>query len=379
MSASLASGGVTAAYDSTYGSMTGISSSGSAGYSLRLAVDPVLSLPIGQNVANLASGATLLTAAIDYDANGLRASRTVSAGSDGSGSSTTEYWYGGNLHPLVIDRDGVTSRMIGKSVIEQMAAGNPTNFGDDNGAMLEESADDSERIEQLLDQLLQDPQTKFEVRDRNLLRLRLSTVERGVQNLVSRSEALMHRITDIRAQAQQTEAALQTAREQQVSYHAINLFSQHIREGRVQRIRQGERNQYIAVVRHTAEDLSNRRMSASERRLSDRYFQLLRSEDSLQGELQMVDAEQRDLEGWLDIYQVVIERMWDPDETPSEAEDDDEDYEDIDIRSGDSSASESDDDAGSAGRRIEPTEHGGGEQRRANSRNADGQDDEKAE
>jgi hypothetical protein len=97
MSASLASGGVTAAYDSTYGSMTGISSSGSAGYSLRLAVDPVLSLPIGQNVANLASGATLLTAAIDYDANGLRASRTVSAGSDGSGSSTTEYWYGGNL------------------------------------------------------------------------------------------------------------------------------------------------------------------------------------------------------------------------------------------------------------------------------------------
>ncbi len=207
-------------------------------------------------------------------------------------------------------------------------------------------------------------------------------MERGVQNLVSQSEALMHRITDIRQQVQQTEAALQTAREQQVSYHAINLFSQHIREGRAQRIRQGDRNQYIAVVRHTAEDLSNRRMSAAERRLSDRYFQLLRSEDLLQGELQIADAERQDLEGWLDIYQVVIERMWDPDETLSEAEDDDdddEDYEDIDIRAGDSSASDSDDDAGSAGRRIEPNEHASGEQRRANSRNADGQDDEKAE
>ncbi|HKG73387.1 MAG TPA: hypothetical protein VKA79_04035, partial [Aestuariivirgaceae bacterium] len=259
---------------------------------------------------------------------------------------------------------------------------NPANFGDDNGAMLEEGADDSERIEQLLDQLLQDPQARFEDRDRALLRRRLSTVERGVQNLVSQSEALMHRITDIRQQVQQTEAVLQTAREQQISYHAINLFSQHIREGRAQRIRQGERNQYIAVIRHTAEDLSNRRMSALERRLSDRYFQLLRSEDSLQGELQMVDAERQGLEGWLDIYQVVIERMWDPDETPSEAEDDDDDYdvdEDIDVHSRSSSASESDDDAGSAGRQIEPNEHGGEEQRRSNSRNADGQDDEKAE
>ena len=85
--------------------------------------------------------------------------------------------------------------------------------------------------------------------------------------------------------------------------------------------------------------------------------------------------------GWT-IYQVVIERMWDPDETPSEAEDDDDDYdvdEDIDVHSRSSSAAESDDDAGSAGRRIEPNEHGGGEQRRGNNRNADGQDDEKAE
>ena len=120
-------------------------------------------------------------------------------------------------------------------------------------------------------------------------------------------------------------------------------------------------------------------MSTLERQLSRRYLQLLRSEESLQGELQVLDSERRDLEGWLDIYQAPIERMWDPDETPSEAEDDDEDYEDIDVHSRGSSASESDDDAGSAGRRIEPNEHGGGEQRRASSRNADEQEDEKAE
>ena len=146
MSASLGSGDLTAAYDATYGNMTGISSAGGAGYALKLAVDPVLNLPIGQNVANIASGATLLTTAIAYDANGLRASRTVSAGSEGSGSSTTEYWYGGNLHPLVIDRDGVTSRMIGKSVIEQIAAGNSVTRAylyDDHGGSVRVITDDA--------------------------------------------------------------------------------------------------------------------------------------------------------------------------------------------------------------------------------------------
>lgn len=444
ISAALASGDVTAAYEATYGSMTRVSSSAGAGYSLNLAVDPVLNLSVGQSVANIASGVTLLSAAIDYDANGLRASRTVNAGSEGSGSSTTEYWYGGGVHPLVIDRDGVTSRMIGKSVVEQMAAGNgvtraylyddhggsvrmitddagtvtqslgydgdwgstritgqdyaasygtmasfyrykgeeqeifplstleiddsalarwldelqlyhfplrdyasglaaflqtdpfpsedspyaafgadPANFGDDKGAMFEEDGDEGERIEQLLDQLLQNPQTEFDAQDRYRLRLRLSTVERGVQNLVDRSEALMDRITNVQRQVEQTQAALQIAREQQASYHAINLFSQHIREGRAQRIRAGERNQYIAIVRHTAEDLSNRRMSPLESRLSNRYLWLRHSDVSLQGARRAIDAERQDLENWLDIYQFPIGRMWDPDEAASEAEEDD--------------------------------------------------------
>jgi hypothetical protein len=35
-------------------------------------------------------------------------------------TSTTTYWYGGGLHPLVITRDGVTYRLIGKQVVEQV-------------------------------------------------------------------------------------------------------------------------------------------------------------------------------------------------------------------------------------------------------------------
>jgi RHS repeat-associated protein len=55
-------------------------------------------------------------------------SRTVSAGSQGQGSSTTSYWYGGALHPLVVTRDGVTYRLIGKDVVEQINADAVTRF-----------------------------------------------------------------------------------------------------------------------------------------------------------------------------------------------------------------------------------------------------------
>jgi RHS repeat-associated protein len=39
-----------------------------------------------------------------------------------TGSSTTSYWYGGSLHPLVVTRDGVDYRLIGKSVVEMMGS-----------------------------------------------------------------------------------------------------------------------------------------------------------------------------------------------------------------------------------------------------------------
>jgi RHS repeat-associated protein len=39
-----------------------------------------------------------------------------------TGSSTTSYWYGGFLHPLVVTRDGVNHRLIGKSVVEMIGS-----------------------------------------------------------------------------------------------------------------------------------------------------------------------------------------------------------------------------------------------------------------
>jgi RHS repeat-associated protein len=42
------------------------------------------------------------------------------------GTSSTSYWYGGGLHPLVIERDGVTYRLIGKNVVETLAGGQMT-------------------------------------------------------------------------------------------------------------------------------------------------------------------------------------------------------------------------------------------------------------
>ena len=54
---------------------------------------------------------------------GRRTSRTVNAVDEGSGSSTTSYWYGKALVPLVVVRDGVTYRMIGGLVIEERVNG----------------------------------------------------------------------------------------------------------------------------------------------------------------------------------------------------------------------------------------------------------------
>jgi uncharacterized protein RhaS with RHS repeats len=120
--ASLAAGDDLAfAYDATYGQMTGIESSGSSAYSLLLTADPLLHLPLSQTIRD-ASAKVLLTAAITYDADGLRASRVVVA-SQAERHSTTSYWYGGALHPLVVTRNGVNYRLIGKSVVETLGQG----------------------------------------------------------------------------------------------------------------------------------------------------------------------------------------------------------------------------------------------------------------
>jgi hypothetical protein len=121
--ASLASGeALSFGYDPSNGELTVIGDGGASGFSLSLASDALLHLPVSQTVKDKASGATLLSAAIAYDAGGLRASRMVSAGSEGQGSSTTSYWYGGGLHPLVVTRDGVNYRLIGKGIVEEVGS-----------------------------------------------------------------------------------------------------------------------------------------------------------------------------------------------------------------------------------------------------------------
>jgi hypothetical protein len=47
----------------------------------------------------------------------------ASAGSAGEGRTSTSYWYGGSLHPLVVSRDGVDYRLIAKEVVERVEAG----------------------------------------------------------------------------------------------------------------------------------------------------------------------------------------------------------------------------------------------------------------
>jgi RHS repeat-associated protein len=72
-----------------------------------------------QTLNNNATGETVLTASIGYDPMYRRISRTVTAIDEGSGSSTTAYWYGNALVPLVVERDGKTYRMIGGIAIEE--------------------------------------------------------------------------------------------------------------------------------------------------------------------------------------------------------------------------------------------------------------------
>jgi hypothetical protein len=126
-SASFASGeSLNFSYDSSYGQLTAISDAQESGFSLSFQSDVLLHLPLSQTVRDEASGDTLLSTSIAYDAQGMRASRTVSAGSEGQGSSTSSYWYGGGLHPLVVTRDGADYRLIGKGVVEAVVVSGPT-------------------------------------------------------------------------------------------------------------------------------------------------------------------------------------------------------------------------------------------------------------
>jgi RHS repeat-associated protein len=125
-SATIAGHAMSFAYDATYGQLTAIADADKNGYSLSFDADALLHLPVTQTVKDQANGDTVFSAAIAYGADGLRASRRVSAGSAGEGSSTTDYWYGGSLHPLVVERDGVNYRLIGKGIVEEVGSSQVT-------------------------------------------------------------------------------------------------------------------------------------------------------------------------------------------------------------------------------------------------------------
>ncbi|HEY7748394.1 MAG TPA: hypothetical protein VH933_06935, partial [Aestuariivirgaceae bacterium] len=114
--ASLKGEEVKLAYDASYGDVVSLSGER---FSLTFTPDAVLRRATRQSLSD-SSGREILSAGISYEAQGLRASRTVEAQGQGEGSSTTSYWYGGGISPLVIVRDGVTSRLIGKGVIETL-------------------------------------------------------------------------------------------------------------------------------------------------------------------------------------------------------------------------------------------------------------------
>ncbi len=52
-------------------------------------------------------------------------STPLCAGEPGGNSSSTSYWYGGELHPLVVTRDGVNYLLIGKEIVEMAGASGP--------------------------------------------------------------------------------------------------------------------------------------------------------------------------------------------------------------------------------------------------------------
>jgi hypothetical protein len=117
---------LTLTYHPTYGYLTDIADSANTGFHLAIGADSLLHRPLSQTIFDQATGATILTSTMTYEVNGKRARRVVSAGT--REQQGTDYWYGGSLHPLVVDRDGVASRMIGKSIVEELSGNRVNRF-----------------------------------------------------------------------------------------------------------------------------------------------------------------------------------------------------------------------------------------------------------
>ncbi|HJT91694.1 MAG TPA: hypothetical protein VJ777_07080, partial [Mycobacterium sp.] len=116
--ATLASGNqVELAYDPTYGDVMSVASS-VAGHAMAISRDPQTRKVVNETIASQSTNAAVLAVDMAYDGLGRRTGRTVSNPAT-SETSTTDYWYGSGIDPLVIVRDGVSYRVIQGILIEQ--------------------------------------------------------------------------------------------------------------------------------------------------------------------------------------------------------------------------------------------------------------------
>ena len=116
--ATLASGNqVELAYDPNYGEVMSIASVGS-GYAMAFSLDPQTRKVVNETVTSESTNAAVLAVDMAYDGSGRRISRTV-IDPVSAATSSTDYWYGSGIDPLVIVRDGISYRLIQGILIEQ--------------------------------------------------------------------------------------------------------------------------------------------------------------------------------------------------------------------------------------------------------------------
>ena len=112
---------------------------------------------------------------------------------------------------------------------------------------------------------------------------------------------------------------------------------------------EADKNSYLAMIRHIAEEKVNRDASKRQMELSEHYLWLTFRRRDFAREVQDWTLRVQDFESWLDIYQHPIENMWYPgkvysDDEDEDDEDNDDDEEDTKVRSHDSPVEESDED-----------------------------------
>jgi hypothetical protein len=80
--------------------------------------------PEGENMSDFCAAPVFALACVGLSA----VWGSTAAEAAGSGSSITNYWYGGSLHPLVVERKGVNYLLIGKQVVEAVGSSQTRSY-----------------------------------------------------------------------------------------------------------------------------------------------------------------------------------------------------------------------------------------------------------